>query len=439
MTDVTFDTALPLVVSAVLDIVDPTLLTKGEITFLRDATGRLIIVLKTSRAVSSREHITKIASKFTPYMDTDSVSTPEELFDDTLNSDDVGTFTTIDLSSIGGHSGDISVLVVDRRIVGVDWLQEPLPAPVQIPTAIFASVKGGVGRSTALAVTASALAADGLNVLAIDLDLEAPGIGSALLGSEELPLYGSLDFFVETNVRKVTPDFVSRMIAPSPLTQGRGLISVIPATGLMSLTFPENVVSKIARAYLEKPNEHIPGHTFLHATRSLISEAASTGRYDVVLVDARAGLHESTATSLLGLGATILLFGVDTPQTFEGYEFLFAAMKQVRGTLSGEDWRSRLRMIHAKASADQGRQKAFRDRCFELLSDAIYEEAEPDDVDAFNFDLDDPTAPHFAWPILSNETYLEFDPLATQEQLDRTLYEASFGTFIAALRAQMGV
>jgi cellulose biosynthesis protein BcsQ len=40
----------------------------------------------------------------------------------------------------------------------------------------FYSYKGGVGRSMALSVVADSLARDGLRVLMIDFDLEAPGL-----------------------------------------------------------------------------------------------------------------------------------------------------------------------------------------------------------------------------------------------------------------------
>ena len=43
----------------------------------------------------------------------------------------------------------------------------------------FYSFKGGVGRTTALGITAARLAQDGHRVLCIDLDLEAPGLADA--------------------------------------------------------------------------------------------------------------------------------------------------------------------------------------------------------------------------------------------------------------------
>lgn len=60
------------------------------------------------------------------------------------------------------------------------------------------SIKGGgVGRSTAVAVTAWRLAQAGKRVLVLDLDLESPGLSSALLPAERLPMYGITDWLVE--------------------------------------------------------------------------------------------------------------------------------------------------------------------------------------------------------------------------------------------------
>jgi cellulose biosynthesis protein BcsQ len=88
---------------------------------------------------------------------------------------------------------------------------------------VFASHKGGVGRSTALAVTAAALSREGYNLIVIDLDLEAPGLGEMLL--KELPSYGTLDFFVEAGVQDIDDDFLDNLVVPSPLAD-RGLVHV---------------------------------------------------------------------------------------------------------------------------------------------------------------------------------------------------------------------
>jgi Mrp family chromosome partitioning ATPase len=80
---------------------------------------------------------------------------------------------------------------VDRHRSRTSWFM-PLRAPSQAaptdlqasaPVIAFYSFKGGMGRTTAAAAYALRQAKAGRRVVAIDLDLDAPGLGR-LLGTE---------------------------------------------------------------------------------------------------------------------------------------------------------------------------------------------------------------------------------------------------------------
>jgi hypothetical protein len=58
--------------------------------------------------------------------------------------------------------------LLDRRLAGEDWMQKPSDKEPSIPRFAFYGLKGGVGRSTALAVSAADLARHGLNILVVD-------------------------------------------------------------------------------------------------------------------------------------------------------------------------------------------------------------------------------------------------------------------------------
>ena len=75
------------------------------------------------------------------------------------------------------------VWVVDRLTTEANWARIA-PETTGVPRVVFFSIKGGVGRSTALAATAWHLAQAGKRVLVLDLDLESPGLSSALLPPE---------------------------------------------------------------------------------------------------------------------------------------------------------------------------------------------------------------------------------------------------------------
>lgn len=402
--------------------------------FLRDASGRLTLVILGPVEDAALDAIRGGAAGLEPWIEAHTaIASPDELFDPSL-ADTANSFPEyIDVPEFRGF-----VRLVERRLVGQDWLRPPAdPIPGAPPIVVFASHKGGVGRSTALAVTSAALSADGLNVLVVDLDLEAPGLGAMLLKNS--PRFGTLDYFVESSVEDVADNFIDDMIVSSALAKS-GLIHVAPAVGTNSEADPQNVLGKIARAYVERLGENGETISFMDRARTLISRFCDRTRYDAVFVDARAGLNEATAAALLGLGAEILLFGANTPQTFAGYRFLLAHLVRFRPESSGEnDWRYRLRMVQSKARHDPATQADFRTKAFDVFSDTLYDVKEGVDEEAFNFDYDDPNAPHYAWPILDDANYSEFDPLARGDQFSEHLYDRTFGAFLRALRERIGL
>ncbi len=224
----------------------------------------------------------------------------------------------------------------------------PVLEPGEIPRIAFVSIKGGVGRSTALSIAATHLAQAGLRVLAVDLDLEAPGLGATLLKPEELPTYGVVDWLVENGLSGTDGTFRADCIGKSSLLDG---ISVVPAFGSQTLAHPADALAKIARASLEDIRNGTP-LPFRDQLREMLESFEATGDYDVVLIDGRAGLHETTAAPVLGLGAKVLLFGINEPQTFQGYAFLLAHIRdRIPG---GTDW-ERKGLVRTGQGGSRGR------------------------------------------------------------------------------------
>ena len=300
-----------------------------------------------------------------------------------------------------------------------------------MPLVTFFSCKGGVGRSTALAIAAADFSARGKNVLIIDCDLEAPGLGSILVGAEDLPSFGLLDYLIENRMSGVSDNFVEQCIAPSPLTAGRGLIEVMPALGKSGRFHPGNTIPKLGRAYLSRSDATLDEPvSYLQQMRQLIDRLEKRGRSDVIFVDARAGLSESTAPAVIGLGGEVLLFGVNTPQTIECYRYLFAHLaKFAPRDDDNDDWRLKLRMIHAKAGRGEDAWLPYRERSHGVFADYLYEEEDGLSFSAFNFDIDDPEGPHFPWPIPLDPDFAEFDPTLRRSTLQRDFYDRTFGSF----------
>lgn len=336
--------------------------------------------------------------------------------------------------------------LLDRRVVGMDWLKAPAARLTTIPLLVFASIKGGVGRSTALCVAASHFSRRGRRVLAIDFDLEAPGIGSMLLQENELPQFGSLDFLVESQVGGFGAIRIEDLIGSSYLGSAGARVDVIPAIGSITLEYPQNALGKIARAYLEmQPDDgEGPMITLGGKLNRLVQSCAATGRYDIILVDSRAGLHESTAASMLALGGEVLLFGTNQPQTFQGYSLLFAHLSQFPVN-PDDDWRERLTFVHAMSSPIDEAKKNAADRfvdVYRLLTASSvfakedqYTSITADDInivwdDSLDSDPLDEIPDYQILHILNDRNYLDFDPLAKRGLLEIASYEHTYRDLI---------
>ncbi len=265
-----------------------------------------------------------------------------------------------------------------------------------------------------------------------------------LLTDKTLPDFGLLDFLVETGLNPVSDDFYVELIGHSWLGGGRGTVDIIPALGLRSLANPVNVLAKIARAYLEQPSPEGAATTVTDRMSRLLDYFTARDDYDVILIDARAGLHETTATALLGLGADVLLFGLDQPQTFAGYEILFAHM----ATLPGQDWREHLHMIQAKAPSDDASREDFAAKMKDLmtfhlwpLEIGVVRELTPEDLKGvfeieWEDDVDDIVVDEDATdvdPVVAigdSPDYRVFDPARHPDSLNESVYSAAFGPFL---------
>jgi cellulose biosynthesis protein BcsQ len=415
--------------------------------FLRDASGKLtFVLLSDSHSRDERIALAKQATdELGAYVDKDgfAIATPDELFDDRLK--DIGSALKLKVSH---ELFEGTVNLVDRRMVGADWLRIPVPASGGPARFVFASVKGGVGRSTALCVLAAELASKGRRVLAIDMDLEAPGLGNLLLPDATLPEYGLLDYLVELEGgNPLDDDFFSDIVGPSWVGGGRGRVDVIPAIGKRSLRNPENVLAKLARAYLAGDGPGGETLTFSDRMRTLVERFADPGRYDAILVDARAGLHETTAAAVIGLGAEVFLFSLDQPQAFAGYELLFANLG-ILPINTDDDWRFRLHIVHAKAPLDPKKWASFAER-MESLRDKYLSrpttqpdtEVDPSTFrDTFNVEWIDDTAGTMdilsetempnTLAIRDDDRFRFFDPTADRNILTAPAYSDAFGDLI---------
>jgi hypothetical protein len=346
------------------------------------------------------------------------------------------------------HSRDIAVSIgggefcwirlVDRRIVGADWLSDLAPPAVGPSRLVFGSLKGGVGRTTALAVFAADLVGNGKRVLCVDLDLEAPGLGSMLLRANEdddrRPKYGALDYLVESAIDGIKDDELFDFIGVSHFSDGG--IHVLPSVGRVTDNHPENMIGKLGRGLIEdvSPEGRISVATKM---RRMVDRFVGYGDYDAVLIDARAGLAEITAGAWLGLGARkLLLFGTNQQQTFQGYRYVLSHLAQTLGvpdSASDDDWRLRLAFAQGKAPSAPDDRSRFRERLHELCAETIYDAEDDAGVEwPFNFPFDEVGAdvPHDHTYVVYHPDYDAFAPLEQENVLQSDVYRGPFGAFL---------
>lgn len=325
-----------------------------------------------------------------------------------------------------------TVLLLDRQITGQDWLRTPVAGghgPAH--RVVFFGLKGGVGRSTALAMAAWGLAHQGRKVLLVDFDLESPGLSSLVLPAERVPEFGLVDWLVEDAVGQGAA-LLPRMVANSPLSDGTtGTVRVATAMGRDERDY----LPKLARAYADVPGPAGPKPLGARL-RELLEQLEVQEKPDLVLIDSRAGLHDLAAVAITGLADSALLFATDSAQTWAGYRQLFAHWQRRPDVVSHV--RERLQIVRALQPV-KGRAeslKHFKQQAYQLFT-GLYDTIPPGVAVAgaampYNPAETDEAAPHSPIQIGWSEQFQEFDPRLRPEDGGATPeeIEAVFGRLI---------
>jgi len=303
------------------------------------------------------------------------------------------------------------VWILDRLATESNWIRIA-PESEGAPRIVFFSIKGGVGRSTALAAAAWSLAQEGKRVLVLDLDLESPGLSAALLPSERQPAYGITDWLVEDLVDN-SDVILDSMIATSNLSHD-GEIHVVPAHGK---DFGE-YIAKLGRVWMPKLLKDGTRESWSDRLKRMLQRLEERVNPDVILIDSRSGIDEIASTCITDMGANlILLFALDGEQTWNGYRMLFEQWQRAQ---VAETIRERLRIIGALVpEVDRiNYLEGLRDSAYSTFMETLYDEIAPPKLDAvgpensddgkwrvgdlvegWNFDEADDGAPHYPWSV----------------------------------------
>lgn len=264
---------------------------------------------------------------------------------------------------------------LERRLSKEEWLSSrgdavkpPWPLRKATPGVVtFYSFKGGVGRTTALVSCAWQLARKGHRVVAIDLDLEAPGLGALLDCNTDR---GVLDFVVDHLATGESS--LHGLYGPArALGDDADKVTVLPA-GRLGMSFLEKLGRlDFAGSDPWKASSRSPVE---RALEELLRTVKRELNPDYILIDSRAGLHDIAGLSLHRLAHVDVLVGRASAQGYEGLDLTIAALA---GRKKPEQMRTVI--LHTMTPPDpdlpeaRAEQQEFRARVWNAFRKCIYE------------------------------------------------------------------
>lgn len=434
MTTVRFDEAIPTAIHILQERFGETL---PETTFVRDALGTLTVVLPDD-TLAMEEEWDHLADRLSDVLGAYSPGPGQVL----LRVRDLIDPSDVIESSDRIRLPDVpNVWLVDRLLTNQDWLRKSLLPTPPIPTAVVYSIKGGVGRTTACALWAWHLARQGKNVLLVDLDLEAPGLGSLVL--DALPDYGLLDWLVEGLLGQTDESFLRECLIDSPLGRDApGIIRVLPGFG----TKTKDYVGKLGRVYMPSPKVAGMGLSGLADKLCALLQMVSglSDAPDAILLDSRAGLHDIGAAAVTRLGAEIFLFARNEAQSWRAYTHLFEHLRRAHDVVLGmpdDDLRWRLKMVAAQLDPSEHARAAFTDASYaswtELYDDDVPPESTESGCRPQIFSREDRHAPHYPIVVAFDPRVKDFNLISPANRPDWRLIETAFGDFFEQATARL--
>lgn len=205
--------------------------------------------------------------------------------------------------------------------------------PGQIVT--FYSYKGGVGRTMALANIAWILASNGKRVLAIDWDLESPGLHSYFR-----PFLADPELSSSEGVIDLLIDFTAEQMRPAANAENLPGINVLRYAVSLEWNFPASgtvdfiPAGRQGRSYPARANsfnwdvfyERLGGGVFLETIKDRLRS-----EYDYVLIDSRTGVSDSAGICTIQMPDILVICFALNRQNIEGAAAVARSVSEQRG------------------------------------------------------------------------------------------------------------
>jgi hypothetical protein len=197
-----------------------------------------------------------------------------------------------------------------------------------VETIAFYSYKGGVGRTLLLANTARFLASLGKRVVALDLDLEAPGLHYKLKGSlarkRRGTAGGAVSYLVATAEGAKTPPGLDKHLIEIAVPPGsRGRLRLMPAGPA-----PDRAYWTALKELQEVLRLDDPGGRALLAVLDLQARIEDELKPHYLLIDARTGVTELGGLATTVLADTVLCLFAGNQESIEGTLTVAEALRE---------------------------------------------------------------------------------------------------------------
>lgn len=198
------------------------------------------------------------------------------------------------------------------------------------PVVAFYGFRGGAGRTTALAHFAAALSARDVSTVAIDLDVEAPGLDRVLDCPPLTEDVGAVALLRAAAQAETDEERSSALrLAPHVVKSGLDVGAPIRvlAAGRLSTTYLERLEDLgVALWHIAEPPSPL---------QALVDQVRSELQPDVILVDCRTGLSGLSASALFHVADLVVLCITVTDQSIEGLQVVLRGVHAARAQRNG--------------------------------------------------------------------------------------------------------